>query len=191
MPEGLENVFTLSLVLALFQVSATRCSHESGIVTVTVAGLVVGNAKTRVLRRPHGVQGAADGPAHRHAVRAAGGRRAAGRGARRWAGPALLTVLAADVRRAAAQRARRHLGLRPPAAREGVPGLAGAARHRRRGGRVAVRPRAGCTPGIDGGSRAAGAGLPGDRRHRARAGPLRRPGGAAARRAAAHQPRLS
>jgi NhaP-type Na+/H+ or K+/H+ antiporter len=48
-PEGLENVFTLSLVLALFQISNVL-SPESGIVAVTVAGMVVGNSKTIVQR---------------------------------------------------------------------------------------------------------------------------------------------
>ncbi len=48
-PRGLENVFTLSLVLALFQVSAYVLPH-SGIMTVTVAGMVVGNMRTRVQR---------------------------------------------------------------------------------------------------------------------------------------------
>ncbi len=48
-PEGLENVFTLSLVFALYQFSNVL-SHESGIVAVTIAGLVVGNRKTFVLR---------------------------------------------------------------------------------------------------------------------------------------------
>ena len=48
-PEGLENVFTLSLVFALFQ-GANSMSPESGIVAVTVAGLVVGNMKTHVQR---------------------------------------------------------------------------------------------------------------------------------------------
>ena len=48
-PEGLENVFTLSLVFALFQ-GANSISPESGIVAVTVAGLVVGNMKTHVHR---------------------------------------------------------------------------------------------------------------------------------------------
>jgi NhaP-type Na+/H+ or K+/H+ antiporter len=41
-PEGLESVFTLALVLALFQVSNAILS-ETGIVTVVAAGLVVGN----------------------------------------------------------------------------------------------------------------------------------------------------
>ena len=48
-PEGLENVFTLSLVFALFQIS-NALSHESGIVAVTIAGMVVGNRKT-IIRR--------------------------------------------------------------------------------------------------------------------------------------------
>ncbi|MEA1881201.1 MAG: cation:proton antiporter [Candidatus Marinimicrobia bacterium] len=48
-PEGLENVFTLSLVFALFQISNVL-SHESGIVAVTIAGMVVGNRKTIVKR---------------------------------------------------------------------------------------------------------------------------------------------
>jgi NhaP-type Na+/H+ or K+/H+ antiporter len=46
-PEGLENVFTLSLALAIFQISNTL-SAESGIVAVIVAGLVVGNSRTEV-----------------------------------------------------------------------------------------------------------------------------------------------
>lgn len=48
-PEGLENVFTLSIVVALFQFS-NAIFQESGIMTVTIAGLTVGNIKTRVLR---------------------------------------------------------------------------------------------------------------------------------------------
>ena len=48
-PEGLENVFSLSLVFALFQIS-NALSHESGIVAVTIAGMVVGNRKTIVRR---------------------------------------------------------------------------------------------------------------------------------------------
>ncbi|MFQ5600097.1 MAG: cation:proton antiporter [Candidatus Krumholzibacteriia bacterium] len=47
-PEGLENVFTLALVFALFQVS-NAIFAESGIVTVTMAGLAVGNVRTRAL----------------------------------------------------------------------------------------------------------------------------------------------
>lgn len=48
-PETLENVFMLSMVFALFQISNT-VSEESGVVAVTVAGLVVGNMKTAVRR---------------------------------------------------------------------------------------------------------------------------------------------
>ncbi|MCB1214009.1 MAG: cation:proton antiporter, partial [Deltaproteobacteria bacterium] len=47
-PEGLENTFTLSSALALFQASNTILP-ESGIMAVIVAGLVVGNVKTRAL----------------------------------------------------------------------------------------------------------------------------------------------
>ncbi len=47
-PEGLENVFILSLVLALFQVS-NALLPESGIMAVTIAGLVVGNFEARQL----------------------------------------------------------------------------------------------------------------------------------------------
>jgi NhaP-type Na+/H+ or K+/H+ antiporter len=47
-PEGLENVFTLSIALALYQLS-NGLLEESGIVTVTAAGLAVGNVKTRAL----------------------------------------------------------------------------------------------------------------------------------------------
>ncbi len=47
-PEGLENVFTLAMVLALFQVADTLVT-ESGIVAVTAAGILVGNTKTRAL----------------------------------------------------------------------------------------------------------------------------------------------
>jgi NhaP-type Na+/H+ or K+/H+ antiporter len=46
-PEGLENVFTLALVLALFQLSNVLWP-ESGIMSVTVAGLVVGNMRTHI-----------------------------------------------------------------------------------------------------------------------------------------------
>lgn len=48
-PEGLENVFALSLVLALFQL-ANAWMPESGIAAVTVAGVVMGNAKTHIRR---------------------------------------------------------------------------------------------------------------------------------------------
>ena len=47
-PDGLENVFTLSILFALFQIS-NAISAESGIVTVTAAGLAVGNVRTRAL----------------------------------------------------------------------------------------------------------------------------------------------
>ena len=46
-PEGLENVFTLSFVLVIFQVS-NYFMPESGVMAVTAAGMVVGNMKTRV-----------------------------------------------------------------------------------------------------------------------------------------------
>ncbi|GAB4323186.1 MAG: sodium:proton antiporter [Candidatus Zixiibacteriota bacterium] len=48
-PEGLENVLTLALVLATFHLS-DAAQTESGIVAVTVAGMVVANSKSRVLR---------------------------------------------------------------------------------------------------------------------------------------------
>lgn len=48
-PEGLENVFTLSCVLALFQASGELFA-ESGIAAATVAGIVVGNSKTHIQR---------------------------------------------------------------------------------------------------------------------------------------------
>lgn len=48
-PEGLENVFTLALVWALFQ-GSNAWQPESGVMTVTVAGLVVGNTKIRTQR---------------------------------------------------------------------------------------------------------------------------------------------
>ena len=47
-PEGYDNVMTLALVLAFFQ-GANSLVPESGIVSVTVGGLVVGNSKTRLL----------------------------------------------------------------------------------------------------------------------------------------------
>ena len=43
--EGLENVFTLAIVWALFHASEAVL-HESGIAAVTMAGLVLGNLKT-------------------------------------------------------------------------------------------------------------------------------------------------
>jgi NhaP-type Na+/H+ or K+/H+ antiporter len=46
-PEGLENVFTLSLVFALYQVS-NAILPESGIMTVSMAGVVVGNMRTHI-----------------------------------------------------------------------------------------------------------------------------------------------
>ena len=46
-PEGYENVFTLGMVLALFEVS-NAVFAESGIMSAAVAGLVVGNMRTRV-----------------------------------------------------------------------------------------------------------------------------------------------
>ncbi len=49
LPEGLENVFTLSMVLALFQISEALFP-ETGIVAVTAAGILVGNSKTPALR---------------------------------------------------------------------------------------------------------------------------------------------
>ena len=48
-PDGLENVFTLSFVLVLFQVS-NAWMPESGVMAVSAAGMVVGNMKTRVSR---------------------------------------------------------------------------------------------------------------------------------------------
>jgi NhaP-type Na+/H+ or K+/H+ antiporter len=48
-PEGFENIFTLALVLALFEVS-DFVLEESGIMAVAIAGLVVGNMRTRVKR---------------------------------------------------------------------------------------------------------------------------------------------
>jgi NhaP-type Na+/H+ or K+/H+ antiporter len=48
-PEGLENVFTLAAVLALFQLS-DAIMPECGIAAVTIAGLVVGNFGRRILR---------------------------------------------------------------------------------------------------------------------------------------------
>ncbi|WP_054032645.1 cation:proton antiporter [Desulfatitalea tepidiphila] len=48
-PEGTENVFTLSIVLALFQ-GSNLVLAESGIAAVTMAGLVIGNFSTYVLQ---------------------------------------------------------------------------------------------------------------------------------------------
>lgn len=47
-PEGFENVFTLSLALALFQ-SSNAILPETGIVSVIVAGFLVGNVRTPAL----------------------------------------------------------------------------------------------------------------------------------------------
>jgi NhaP-type Na+/H+ or K+/H+ antiporter len=48
-PEGLENVFTLSLVLSLYQ-GANALVPESGIAAVMVAGIVVGNLRSPAQR---------------------------------------------------------------------------------------------------------------------------------------------
>lgn len=48
-PEGTENVFTLSAVLALFQ-GTNMMLTESGIAAVTMAGIVIGNFSTYALR---------------------------------------------------------------------------------------------------------------------------------------------
>lgn len=48
-PEGLENIFVLGGAVLLFQLS-NHLLEESGIGTVIVAGMVVGNARTRVGR---------------------------------------------------------------------------------------------------------------------------------------------
>jgi len=48
-PEGLQNVFTLSSILALFQVS-NAFVPESGVMTVTAAGMVMGNVQNRLHR---------------------------------------------------------------------------------------------------------------------------------------------
>jgi NhaP-type Na+/H+ or K+/H+ antiporter len=48
-PSGLENILVLSLVIALFQLSEA-IRHDSGLTTVVIAGMVVGNVKTRVSR---------------------------------------------------------------------------------------------------------------------------------------------
>jgi NhaP-type Na+/H+ or K+/H+ antiporter len=48
-PEGLENVFTLGLVLVIFQTS-NAIMPESGIAAATVAGIVVGNSPSHVRR---------------------------------------------------------------------------------------------------------------------------------------------
>jgi len=48
-PEGIENVFTLCLILAVFQVSNVFLP-ESGIMAVTIAGILVGNLKINICR---------------------------------------------------------------------------------------------------------------------------------------------
>ncbi len=48
-PEGSENIFTLAAVLALFQ-GCNEIADQSGILAVAVAGVVVGNVRTRVDR---------------------------------------------------------------------------------------------------------------------------------------------
>jgi NhaP-type Na+/H+ or K+/H+ antiporter len=48
-PLGYENIFTLASVLALFEISDAFLA-ESGIMAVAIAGLVVGNMRTRVAR---------------------------------------------------------------------------------------------------------------------------------------------
>ena len=49
LPEGLENVFVLSSVLLLYAGSESLLSH-SGVLAVTIAGVVVGNTRTPVER---------------------------------------------------------------------------------------------------------------------------------------------
>ncbi len=48
-PEGYENIFTLAAVLVLFQ-GCNEVVSESGILAVAIAGVVVGNMRTRVDR---------------------------------------------------------------------------------------------------------------------------------------------
>ena len=48
-PDGLENVFTLSAVVALYQ-GASSLVGESGILAVVIAGMVVGNVRSPVRR---------------------------------------------------------------------------------------------------------------------------------------------
>jgi len=47
-PEGFENIFTLACALAIYQVS-NAVLPETGIMAVTIAGMAVGNIKTRAL----------------------------------------------------------------------------------------------------------------------------------------------
>ena len=49
LPEGMENVFTLALILALFQAS-NMVLGESGIAAVTMAGIIIGNINTHALQ---------------------------------------------------------------------------------------------------------------------------------------------
>jgi NhaP-type Na+/H+ or K+/H+ antiporter len=49
-PPGLENIFVLSLVVTLFQLSDTLV-HDSGLAAVVVAGIIVGNVRTRSTRQ--------------------------------------------------------------------------------------------------------------------------------------------
>ncbi len=48
-PEGMENILTLSLVLVMYQ-ACNAILPESGIVAAPVAGVLVGNVRTRALR---------------------------------------------------------------------------------------------------------------------------------------------
>jgi NhaP-type Na+/H+ or K+/H+ antiporter len=48
-PEGMENILTLSLVLVMYQ-TCNAFLPESGIVAAPVAGVIVGNTRTRALR---------------------------------------------------------------------------------------------------------------------------------------------
>ena len=48
-PEEMQNVFALAMVFAIFQTSDAM-QHESGIMAVTVAGLIFGNLRTHALR---------------------------------------------------------------------------------------------------------------------------------------------
>ncbi len=48
-PEEMQNVFALAMVFAIFQTSDAM-QHESGIMAVTVAGLIFGNLRSQALR---------------------------------------------------------------------------------------------------------------------------------------------
>lgn len=50
LPEELSNIFALSLAIVLFE-GSNALTHESGIMTVTIAGMVVGNMKIPMVRR--------------------------------------------------------------------------------------------------------------------------------------------